>query len=71
MNEIPYPERVPYPRGWFQVGYSSDLTPGQVEPIRYFDQELVLFRTDAGVPHVLQCFLCAPRGPSRLRRHGA
>jgi 3-ketosteroid 9alpha-monooxygenase subunit A len=61
MNEIPYPERVPYPRGWFQVGYSSDLTPGQVEPIRYFDQELVLFRTDAGVPHVFSAF-CAHLG---------
>jgi 3-ketosteroid 9alpha-monooxygenase subunit A len=50
-----------YPRGWYQVGYSSDVLVGQVEPIRYFDQELVLFRTQDGAAHVFDAF-CAHLG---------
>jgi 3-ketosteroid 9alpha-monooxygenase subunit A len=50
-----------YPRGWFQVAYSSDVAHGAVGPLRYFDQELVLFRTESGVPHVFSAF-CAHLG---------
>ncbi len=36
------------PRGWFQIGWSSDLEPGQVRPLKYFGQELVAYRSAAG-----------------------
>ncbi len=39
---------TPYPRGWFMVALSSELQPGDVKPLRYFGQELVLFRTQEG-----------------------
>ena len=46
----------PLPFGWFQVAYSSDLEPGQSKPLSYFGQELVIFRTEAGVPKVLDAY---------------
>lgn len=38
-----------WPRGWFVVALSSDLAPGQVRTVHYFDQDIVLFRTESGV----------------------
>jgi phenylpropionate dioxygenase-like ring-hydroxylating dioxygenase large terminal subunit len=38
----------PYPRGWFAVSASKELSPGDVQRHQYFGQELVLFRTDGG-----------------------
>ena len=38
----------PYPNGWFQIGVSHELAPGQVETLRYFGRELVLYRTESG-----------------------
>jgi phenylpropionate dioxygenase-like ring-hydroxylating dioxygenase large terminal subunit len=52
---------APYPRSWFQVGYSEDLEPGSVEPIHYFDRDLVLFRTESGVARVFDAY-CARLG---------
>jgi len=43
----------PYPNGWYQIGWSQDLAPGAVRALRYFGQELVLFRTQAGAAVVL------------------
>jgi len=48
------------PNGWFCVAWSKDLGIGEVQRIRYFDRELVLFRTrekkavvlDAYCPHL-------------------
>ena len=42
----------PFPDGWYQVAKSSELARGEVRPIRYFGQDLVLYRTDSGVAHV-------------------
>jgi 3-ketosteroid 9alpha-monooxygenase subunit A len=39
---------TPYPIGWFRVAYSNDLAPGEVKRVRFFGQELVLFRTESG-----------------------
>ena len=36
------------PNGWFAVAWSKDLVEGDVKRIRYFDEELVLFRTRSG-----------------------
>ena len=46
----PFP---PFPDGWFQVGYSDELAPGQVVPLKYFGRELVLYRGEDGVAHLL------------------
>jgi nitrite reductase/ring-hydroxylating ferredoxin subunit len=43
----------PIPRGWYQIAYSDDLLPGQLERIRYFDQALVAGRTESGSSFVL------------------
>ena len=40
--------RLPIPFGWYCVGYSDELAPGDVRVVRYFDREMVLFRTESG-----------------------
>src|SRR5258708_6477960 len=45
-----------YPEGWFQVAYSADVADHQVAPLRYFGQELVLFRTVSGTAQVLDAY---------------
>ncbi len=45
-----------FPTGWFIVGFSSDLRPGDVKPIHYFGEDLVLFRTESGQAKVLDAF---------------
>jgi 3-ketosteroid 9alpha-monooxygenase subunit A len=37
------------PTGWYQVAWADEVTVGAVVPLRYFGQELVLVRTEAGV----------------------
>ena len=46
----PLPE---VPNGWWHVGPSADLAPGDVKPVRYFGRELVLFRTEGGVARAM------------------
>lgn len=41
------------PTGWFQVAWSSDVTPGQILPLTYFGTELVAFRGHDGAVSVL------------------
>ena len=43
----------PYPTGWYLLAESASLAPGDVMPLRYFGRELVLFRTEAGKPVLL------------------
>ena len=47
---------LPIPFGWYAVAYTSDLNPGDVEPIFYFDRQLVLFRTESGQAKVLDAY---------------
>ncbi|HUH37145.1 MAG TPA: Rieske 2Fe-2S domain-containing protein [Spongiibacteraceae bacterium] len=47
---------LPMPFGWFQVAFSADIAPGESRPLRYFDQDLVLFRTEAGEAKVLDAY---------------
>ena len=42
--------------GWFQVGWSADINPGQITTLRYFDEELVAFRGDDGRLSVLDAY---------------
>jgi phenylpropionate dioxygenase-like ring-hydroxylating dioxygenase large terminal subunit/putative sterol carrier protein len=46
------PSRFPFPshpRGWFVIGFSSDVAAGEVKTVRYFGQDIVLFRSETGV----------------------
>lgn len=45
---------LPIPFGWFTVALSNELAVGEVKPLQYFDQELVLFRTESGEAKVIQ-----------------
>ncbi|WP_437289823.1 Rieske 2Fe-2S domain-containing protein [Sorangium sp. So ce406] len=47
---IPLP---PFPRGWFQVASSEELSTGGPLPLRCFGRDLVLFRTQDGQARVL------------------
>ena len=44
-----------YPRGWFVIAWARELEEGGVMPLRYFGQDLVLFRTSTG-PALLDAF---------------
>lgn len=41
------------PTGWFQVGWSEAIGPGDVRPLRYFGEDLVMFRSRTGELAVL------------------
>jgi len=47
---------LPIPNGWFAVAFSREIGPGEVKRIRYFDEDLVLFRTLEGEAHVLNAY---------------
>ncbi|MBA6411912.1 Rieske 2Fe-2S domain-containing protein [Parahaliea sp. F7430] len=51
-NRIP----MPIPFGWFQVAYSHELTSDESVPLRYFDTDLVMFRTESGEAKVLDAY---------------
>jgi phenylpropionate dioxygenase-like ring-hydroxylating dioxygenase large terminal subunit len=46
----------PIPYGWYQVAYASDLEPGQSKALRYFGQDMVLFRGETGKVQVLDAY---------------
>lgn len=52
---------TPYPNGWFRLAYSSELAPKGVLPVRYFGEDLVVFRTESGEARVLDAY-CAHLG---------
>jgi Rieske [2Fe-2S] domain len=68
MKDWPYEV---YATGWYQVGYSAELAAGDVRPLMYFDQDLVLFRTEGGEAALLDAYcphLGAHRGKPAPRR---
>jgi len=36
------------PLGWYTVATSEEVKPGQVLPVKYFGEELILYRTESG-----------------------
>jgi len=44
------------PTGWFQIGWSDELRPGDVTPMRYFGQDLVAYRAESGRLVVLNAY---------------
>jgi len=47
---------LPLPNGWFAVAWSKELGEGDVKPVHYFGEELVLFRTRSGRARVVDPF---------------
>ena len=47
---------LPIPFGWYALAYSAELSLGDVKPLFYFDEHMVLFRTEAGQAHVMEAF---------------
>lgn len=45
-----------YAAGWYLVSWTKDLGPSEVKPLRYFGQEFVLYRSEAGEPVMLDAF---------------
>jgi nitrite reductase/ring-hydroxylating ferredoxin subunit len=48
MSRYPFP--IPF--GWYQVGYPTDVAPGEVKPLYYFGRDLVLWRDEEGAAHL-------------------
>ncbi len=46
----------PIPFGWYQVAFPSDLAPGEVTAVEYWDSELVLWRDMSGTFHLQDAF---------------
>ena len=46
-------DQLPMPNGWFGVAFARDLHVGDVRPIHYFGEDMVLFRTRSGQARVL------------------
>ena len=53
---MPHNLNLPIPFGWFALEYSDELATGDVRPLYFFDEHLALFRTEDGVPHVVEAF---------------
>lgn len=52
-TRFPFPET---PAGWFQVAHVEELAPGSVRALRYFDRDLVAWRTGEGVIGVADAY---------------
>src|SRR4029077_10902210 len=46
----------PVPNVWFIVATAGGLSPGGVRPLRYFGEDIVVFRTEDGTPHVVDAY---------------
>ncbi|MEM8609921.1 MAG: Rieske 2Fe-2S domain-containing protein [Myxococcota bacterium] len=42
-----------YARGWYLVQWSEALAPGEIQPLRYFGHDFVLYRSEAGDARLL------------------
>lgn len=48
--------QLPIPNGWFAVEFSRELREGDVRPIHYCGEDMVLFRTRSGQARVLDAY---------------
>jgi len=51
LSGFPYKS---YARGWYQIAWSAELRPGTVRPAKYFDQHLVVYRSESGKAVVME-----------------
>jgi len=47
---------MPIPFGWYVVAYPDDLKMGDVQSVRYFGEDQVLFRTESGQVSMLDAY---------------
>ena len=47
---------LPIPYGWYCIAIGRELDVGNVRALRYFEQDLVLFRTAAGEAVLLDAY---------------
>ena len=55
------------PRSWWQVGWSHELGPKEVRPLRYFGKDLVMWRAESGAVYVQDAH-CLHLGANRAVR---
>jgi phenylpropionate dioxygenase-like ring-hydroxylating dioxygenase large terminal subunit len=62
--------RFPFgtPTGWFPIAFADDVARGAVLPVQAFGRELVLWRDEAGLAHVLDAY--CPHLGAHLGRGG-
>ena len=46
----------PFPVGWYVVALSDELKPGEVKPFKFMGEEVVLYRTQAGVANLIGAY---------------
>lgn len=46
----------PVPHGWYSAGYSREFAAGTVHARRYVEQDLVIWRSADGTPHVMDAY---------------
>jgi phenylpropionate dioxygenase-like ring-hydroxylating dioxygenase large terminal subunit len=49
MKDWPYKF---HPTGWYQIGWSWSVAPGEVKPMHIFDEDVVVYRTEGGTVNV-------------------
>ncbi len=55
VSGLRFPD-YPYPRGWYQIGYTSQLDNGEPLPVHYFGEDLVAFKGESGKLGVLTSY---------------
>jgi 3-ketosteroid 9alpha-monooxygenase subunit A len=50
------PSNMMRPTGWFQIGWSGDIVAGQIVSKRYFGEDLVAWRDEAGLLHAMDAY---------------
>lgn len=53
MRGWPYSD---FATGWYVIGYSSEIRPGEIKAARWFREDLVVFRTESGKLSVLDAY---------------
>src|SRR5216683_6361659 len=48
-------------RGWYQLGWSREVELCEVQPLRYFDDDLVMYREEGGALRLMDAY-CAHYG---------
>jgi len=45
-----------FPKGWYCVAESNEITADTLKPVNYLDQQLIVYRDQTGAPHVADAF---------------
>ncbi|MCG8592387.1 MAG: Rieske 2Fe-2S domain-containing protein [Proteobacteria bacterium] len=53
-----------YPRSWWQIGWSHEIGKGEAKPLKYFNEDLVLWRGESGKLYLQDAF-CLHLGAHR------